>query len=71
MANPLTRRRTPLCGTLAIQVEGDEARLVVILALASAKWEAGRLDSQIRNRALKAIEDRELLVANLATNWQQ
>jgi hypothetical protein len=58
MANPLTRRRTPFCGTSAVQVEGDEKRPVVILALASAKWEAGCLDSQIKYWALKTIGEK-------------
>jgi hypothetical protein len=44
---------------------------VVILALAAAQWEAGRLNLQIKNRALKIIEDGRLSVANLATKWQQ
>lgn len=30
---------------------------MVILALAAAHWEAGRLDLQIKKRALKIIED--------------
>jgi hypothetical protein len=37
-------------------MEDEEDGPVVILALAAAQWEAGRLDARIKKRALKIIE---------------
>jgi hypothetical protein len=37
-------------------MEDEEDGPVVTLALAAAQWEAGRLDSRIKKRALKIIE---------------
>ena len=37
-------------------IEDEEDGPVVILALAAAQWEAGRLDSRIKKRALRIIE---------------
>ena len=41
---------------LAEMIEDEEEGPVVILALAAAQWSAGRLDSRIKKRALKIIE---------------
>jgi hypothetical protein len=41
---------------LADMLEDVEDGPVVILALAAAQWEAGRLEPQIKERALKIIE---------------
>jgi hypothetical protein len=62
---PPKKATTQLLGEMEEELDDDEDGPVIILALAAAQWDAGRLDERIKRRALK------LLAKGVDPRWEQ